>query len=249
VSHGPHRTTLFIGVINPCSHTSHSFVRVLSHWYQSDAVAAIGFHRRSSTTPSHRWYWAEQDLRHHGPINLGHQIRVLCTTDFARSRRIGNLRPQIHWAPPLCLQAAHSTMSPKIHRVTWSLPSRPMLSIGGLMPWDTQRRGLDLCRAHHLRGGRHSWKGRRRKTCSLVGCIHTTLSAPMDPLHWRRPLTAMSIHPCSHTQRRTRWPAEIHRPQREYPHVPGVVTDPLEYCSGAMVCLQDWLSEVVTHWL
>jgi hypothetical protein len=42
--------------------------------------------------------------------------------------------------------------------------------------------------------------GRRCKTRNPVGCIHATLSVPMDPLHHRRPLTAMLIHTCSHAR-------------------------------------------------
>jgi hypothetical protein len=131
--------------------------------------------------------------------DLGHQIRVLHAANSAWSRPIGNLRPQIHWAPPLCRQAAHSTMSPQIHRATLSPPPRLMSSMGGPTPWDVQPRGLDLCHAHHLQGRCHCWEGRLCKTHSPMRCIHTALSASMDPLHRRRPLTAMLIHPCSHT--------------------------------------------------
>jgi hypothetical protein len=42
--------------------------------------------------------------------------------------------------------------------------------------------------------------GCRCKMRNLVGCIRATLSAPMDPLHQRRPLMAMLIHTCSHAR-------------------------------------------------
>jgi hypothetical protein len=59
-----------------------------------------------------------------------------------------------------------------------SLSPRPMSSMGGPSPWDTQPHRLDPRRAHHLRGGHHPWEG-RRKTHSLMGCIGAAVSAPL----------------------------------------------------------------------
>jgi hypothetical protein len=70
-------------------------------------------------------------------IDRSHRICVLRTADFARSRLVGDLLPQIHQVSPLHRQAAHSTMSPHIHRVTRSPPSRPTSSMGGPTPQDT----------------------------------------------------------------------------------------------------------------
>jgi hypothetical protein len=149
-------------------------------------------------------------------------------------------------------------MSPQIHWAIRSPPPRTSLSMGGadIMGRAAPRAG-SAPRSPPLRQTSllgwppfDPWEGHRRKACSSMGCIYTALSALMNPLHWRWPLMAMLIHPCSHARQQAWRTAEIHCPRREYPPpVPRVVTNCLECCCGTRVWLQDRLSGVVTNWM
>jgi hypothetical protein len=141
--------------------------------------------------PTRCRYLVEQDLRHHWSVDLGHRIRVLHAVNSTRSRHADDLCPQIHQVSPLRCQAAHSTMSPQIHRASQSKTLRA----------GSAARSPLLRRTSLLEGPpANPSEGRRCKTRSPVGCIHATLSVLMDPLHRRRPLTVMSIHPSSHAR-------------------------------------------------
>jgi hypothetical protein len=139
---------------------------------------------------THYWYRAEQVLRHHRPVDLGHQIYLLCAVDSAQSRLIGDLRPRstgrcpsavrLHTLPWVPRSTGRSDLYPRGQRRPWEGRHHGTRSIEGWI-----RATQTTSEATSLLGGSpfDPWEGHHRKTRSPVGCICTTLSALMDPLY------------------------------------------------------------------
>jgi hypothetical protein len=152
-------------------------------------------------------------------VDLGHWNCVLRTADSrGAGQSVTSFPRSTGVAPPSSGRTLHhESPDPPGDPVSAPPPPRPTSSMGGSTPWDVQPRGLDLRRTHHLRGGRHYLKGCLPIHGRATATRCAALSAPMNPLHRRRPLTMMSIHPCSHARQLAWWPVEIHRPRHDYP--------------------------------